>query len=121
VAEDPGEIREAIEQTRQEIAETMQALGGKADVKARASDKIAEGKQLAAAKAGELRVVAEQAVPESVQPKVASAIDHAQSAGTTAAGAVKRNPAPAAVAGGLFLVLLMMMRRRRRRRAQWAL
>ncbi len=42
MAQDPGEIREAIEHTRQEIGETVQAIAEKTDVKARASKKMAE-------------------------------------------------------------------------------
>jgi len=37
-----AEIRADIEQTRAELAETVDALTGKLDVKARASEKIAE-------------------------------------------------------------------------------
>jgi hypothetical protein len=35
MAQDTGQIREAIDETRAEIAETIEALGHKADVKAR--------------------------------------------------------------------------------------
>ena len=41
MAEDPGQIREAIEQTRADIGETVQAIGDKADVKGRAAQKAA--------------------------------------------------------------------------------
>ena len=46
MAQDASEIREAIEQTRDEIGETVQAIGQKADVKARASEKVAETRAL---------------------------------------------------------------------------
>jgi preprotein translocase subunit SecF len=78
VAEDPSQIREAIEETRAEIARTMEALGHKADVKQRLRHEIhdksdelktqlsAQADRLAAkwssleeaAKAGELRPAA---------------------------------------------------------------
>lgn len=44
MAEDTSEIREAIEQTRDEIGDTIQAIGEKADVKARAGEKLAESR-----------------------------------------------------------------------------
>jgi DNA-binding ferritin-like protein len=44
VAQDANEIRQAIEQARDDIAETVQAIGEKADVKARAGDKLAESR-----------------------------------------------------------------------------
>jgi ElaB/YqjD/DUF883 family membrane-anchored ribosome-binding protein len=41
VGKDPSEIREEIEQTRGEMGETVEALGHKADVKARTKESIA--------------------------------------------------------------------------------
>jgi ElaB/YqjD/DUF883 family membrane-anchored ribosome-binding protein len=45
VGEDPDRIREEIEQTRAEMGETVDALGYKTDVKARAKDSIQEKKE----------------------------------------------------------------------------
>jgi uncharacterized protein DUF3618 len=42
VAESPDAIREAIDTTRADLADTIQALGHKADVKGRVSDKVHE-------------------------------------------------------------------------------
>ncbi|MEA2456576.1 MAG: hypothetical protein QOI45_2838 [Thermoleophilaceae bacterium] len=42
MGQDPSEIREQIEQTRGDMGETVEALGYKADVKARAKDSIVE-------------------------------------------------------------------------------
>ena len=58
MAEDPGQIREAIDETRSEIAGTMQALGAKADVKGRVTEAVNE-------KAGVVREKASQ--PQSQQ------------------------------------------------------
>jgi ElaB/YqjD/DUF883 family membrane-anchored ribosome-binding protein len=45
VGEDPDRIRVEIEQTRAEMSETVDALGYKADVKARAKDSIQDKKE----------------------------------------------------------------------------
>ncbi len=42
MGKDPSEIREQIEETRGEMGDTVEALGYKADVKARAKDNIAD-------------------------------------------------------------------------------
>ena len=45
MGEDPDRIRREIEQTRAEMGETVDALGYKTDVKARAKDSIQEKKE----------------------------------------------------------------------------
>jgi len=45
VGEDPDRIRREIEQTREEMGETVGALGYKADVKSRAKDNLREKKE----------------------------------------------------------------------------
>jgi gas vesicle protein len=42
VGEDPSQIRQEIEQTRAEMGETVEALGYKTDVKARAKDSVVD-------------------------------------------------------------------------------
>ena len=42
MGQDPDQIRERIEQTRSEMGETIDAIGYKADVPARAKDKVAD-------------------------------------------------------------------------------
>lgn len=61
MVQDPGAIREAIAETRAEMAETIEALGRKADVKGRVHEKVSTGTDHAkealrdtAGKAGEL-------------------------------------------------------------------
>ena len=51
----PEEIRHDIEQTREELADTAAALAYKADVKARAHDKVEEMKAHAAERVQEAR------------------------------------------------------------------
>jgi len=47
MGEDPGRIRQQIEETRSEMGETVDALAYKADVKERAKDSLAEKKDRA--------------------------------------------------------------------------
>jgi ElaB/YqjD/DUF883 family membrane-anchored ribosome-binding protein len=79
VGEDPGRIRAEIEQTREQMGETVDALGYKADVKARAKDSLQDKK-------------------ESVMGVVQSAKDHVVSVGeaTPDAGHVKHQAKRAA-------------------------
>jgi hypothetical protein len=97
-AMEPDEIRTEIERTREDLGDTVAALAGKADVKARtkvaaadARERLMDGAHIAAGRAGE--------VTESV----------------------RRRPVPlAAAAGGMLVGLgaVVMVRRRRRARAQ---
>ncbi len=85
MAEDPGAIREAIATTRAEMAETIEALGRKADVKAR------------------------------VNEKVTVTADHAKEALSDAAAKSTESPWPVvgAAAAVALLVALLLWRRRR--------
>jgi Protein of unknown function (DUF3618) len=55
---DPAELRRSIEETRGELADTVNALAAKADVKSRAQDKTKQLKAQAANKAREVRAQA---------------------------------------------------------------
>lgn len=116
MVEDPDAIREAIDETRSDMAETIDALGQKADVKARTANKVDETKEQVKAKATELGQRAGQAVPEQARPAVASAVDQAKSATTKAAVTAQQRPAVAAAIGAGALFLLVVRRRHRRRR-----
>jgi MYXO-CTERM domain-containing protein len=54
VSSDPEELREQIEQTRAELADTVQALAGKADIKGRAKAQASELTAQAKVQASEL-------------------------------------------------------------------
>lgn len=57
-AEEPDTVAEAradVERTREELADTVEALAYKADVKARAHDKVDEVRRTAEHKVGEIR------------------------------------------------------------------
>src|SRR3954454_1565299 len=69
MGEDPDRIRAEIEQTREEMSETVDALGYKTDVKARAKDSIQDKKESVmgvASSAKERLVGAGQSVGQSV-------------------------------------------------------
>lgn len=123
MAEDPGQIREAIEETRAEIAETMEALGQKADVKGRVTEQVKEKteelRSTAAASAEQVRArltaVQEQAraaLPDSAYP----AADAAAAKTREAVASVSSDPSrQKAIAIGVGVFLLWMLIRRRRK------
>lgn len=116
MAEDSGQIREAIEGTRSEIAETVQALGGKADVKGRISETVNEKTAELKTRAAGLQDSARNALPDSAQPKADAALDSAR----RAANAVTSDPTKkraVAIAAGAMLILMILRRRRRRHRS----
>lgn len=84
----PDEIRAEIEQTREELGHTVEALAAKADVKARAQEKTAELK----AKAGEKLDGTKQQLQQ-------------------------KGPKPA-LAAGLAVAFGLLLRRRKQRRKQ---
>jgi hypothetical protein len=89
-------IQAGIEQTRDDLGESIGALSEKADVKAQASAKAGELKQRAQDVSGEVT----------------------QRAGAVAEN-VKRRPAPVIVGGIALLTILRLLLRRRRRRDEW--
>lgn len=126
MAEDPGQIREAIEETRLEIAETIGALGRKADVKGRLSEQVKEKteelKTTAVASAEQLKAKlgtaqeqARAALPESAYPVADAAVARAKETASSVAADPSRQK-NVAIGAGLFLLVLLLRRRRRRRR-----
>jgi ElaB/YqjD/DUF883 family membrane-anchored ribosome-binding protein len=88
----PAEIRRDIEETREQLGETVEALAGKADVKAQAKERVDSVKQDAKDKISDLRGKATEAAPDS-----------AGSAASSAQDKVKANPLP--VAAGVALIV----------------
>jgi ElaB/YqjD/DUF883 family membrane-anchored ribosome-binding protein len=113
MAEDPGTIREAIEETRQELADTVEALGEKADVKGRAQSKLTEQADAARAKAGEVTDKVQGSLPDGAQEKLASVSSQAASGAGAVQDQVRRRP-QVAVAAVVGVVVLLILRRRRR-------
>jgi phage shock protein A len=112
VAEDPDQIRQAIEETRADIADTVQALVEKADVKERIGHTVTEKTSEMRSRASELQESALGALPPSAQSKAAEAVDSVQ----RAVGMVASDPAKkrAVMWGAGALTILLLLRRRRR-------
>ena len=92
-ADDPEALRDQIEQTREDLGETVEALSAKADVKGQVREKVDERK-------AQLRDQQAQAQAKLNEVK----------------GQAQENPTPfAAAAGGLLALLILIGLWRRRR------
>ena len=93
---EPEDIRSDIEDTREQLGETVEALAEKADVKGQAKAKVDETKQRFTRKAGDAK------------DKIAGASpDQAKTAASSAASTAQQRPLPFAV-GGAFAVGLVI-------------
>jgi ElaB/YqjD/DUF883 family membrane-anchored ribosome-binding protein len=92
----PTEIREEIDQTREELGDTVEALAEKTDVKAQAKAKVDDVKYQAKSKVEDVKAKAKEVAPESPQ----EGIQQAQSL-------VKQNPKPVAIAGTLIVLFVL--------------
>ena len=104
---DPERIEAEIEQTRDELGETVGALADKTDVKKQAKQKAQETKDAASERASEAAQSAKQAF-EGIP-------DQAGEAKTRAVAAARENPVPAAIGAGVALAVVVMIVRRARR------
>jgi hypothetical protein len=117
-AEEPDSVAEAradVERTREELADTVEALAYKADVKARAHDKAAEVKAQAAAKADEARTTATEAA-ETLRRTATQKADEIRRTAEQKAGEIRADPPPktklvAAAAIGLAIVAVVLWRK----------
>jgi hypothetical protein len=85
---DPEEIRQEIDATREELGDTVAALAAKADVKAQAKQKVEDTKAAVTGKKDDLLAKAKQASPETASTAAASVSTRA-----------RQNPVPTAAAG----------------------
>jgi hypothetical protein len=108
-----GEIREAIENTREDLADTIEALGKKVDVKARVGEKVKEGGERAATHTRHLVEQAQSVVPDDLVPAVGAAAETMQQAGRRAT-ATRSRTALVVGAACLAVALAVMAARRRR-------
>jgi Protein of unknown function (DUF3618) len=102
----PEEIRDEIAQTREELGDTVEALGAKSDVKGRAQAKVEDVKADAKAKVADVK--------EKVTPSGGGASGDGsgpaatvQQGGQAAADTVKSNPLPFAIGAALLLGYLI--------------
>ena len=58
MAEDADQLRQAIAQTREDLGQTVQVLGEKADVKAQVSRRVDDGRNKVRSAAGQARATA---------------------------------------------------------------
>ena len=93
---EPDQIRSEIEETREQLGETVEALAEKADVKGQAKAKVEETKQRFTRKAGDAKDKIAGASPEQ-----------AKGAASSAASTAQERPLPFAV-GGAFAVGLVV-------------
>jgi ElaB/YqjD/DUF883 family membrane-anchored ribosome-binding protein len=95
----PDEIRSDIDETREDVGDTVEALAAKTDVKAQARDRIDEIKGNVRAKADQAKAKAQSTTPES-----------AQQGGEQLVAKVRENPIPVAF-GAAVLVAFLIGRR----------
>ena len=88
----PEQIRAEIDQTREELGDTVEALAEKTDVKSQAENRIAAAKATAQTKRDEYTAKARQAAPES-----------ASAGADQLTATVKEQPLPFAV-GAAFVI-----------------
>lgn len=87
----PEELRQDVEETRQQLGDTVEALAEKTDVKAQAKRRIDSLKGAARQKQEEAKAKAQAAAPESASAGAQQAV-----------GMAKQNPLPIAT-GGAFV------------------
>lgn len=109
-----GEIRRDIEHTREELARTAAALAERADVKARAHEKVDETRARITGRMHDARAKVTGGAASARDATPDGVVQGAQQA----AGAARQNPVPVAliagVAAGMLLGYLVAVRRRRR-------
>ncbi|MFJ8076408.1 DUF3618 domain-containing protein [Streptomyces sp. NPDC096176] len=114
----PDELRAQVEDTREQLGRTVEALAAKADVKARAQQTAAEVKEQAAAKAAHAKEHIASSVSMVGDKLRAKAPQPVQDKAHHAAETARGNPGPLLAAGAATaaILLLVVLARRRRRR-----
>lgn len=103
----PEEIRAQIDQTREQLGETVEALAAKTDVKARAHDQIESVKETIAQDVAAVRMTVTQKA-EELKSKARESTPESASAGAQQVTAtIQRRPLPFSVAGAFMAGLLI--------------
>lgn len=84
----PDEIRREIEQTRQELGDTVAALAHKTDVKGRAKERVHHARETVSEKRGAVTGKVQEVTPQAAASAVGQVASRA-----------RENPVPLAVAG----------------------
>lgn len=105
----PDEIRGEIEETREELGDTVAAVAEKTDVKAQAKSKVDDVKSQASDKAEEAKAKAKELSDKAKAAAPESPAEGVHQAQTLA----KENPKPVAIAAAVvgLLVLWRLLRR----------
>lgn len=108
---DPQELRRNIEHTREELAETAAELAQRADVKARAHEKLDQTKARFAHRVEDAKAkvtgTAGAAKGKAAEATPASVATGAQHAAETAQAKARANPVPSAALAGFAAGLLV--------------
>jgi chromosome segregation ATPase len=106
VSQSSEQIEAEIEETREELGDSVAALADKADVKKQAQQRIEETKEAVQAKAS--------ATADAAKQKFQAAPETASEATDRTVAALRANPVPALAAVGGFLLVAAVVRRGRR-------
>ena len=109
------ELEKEIEQTRERLGETVEALAAKADVKTQAQEKLG---QLTARLKGKATEAKGKATEATRQLRLQDKANQAKQQATQAGQQIRKRPVPAAATAGLLglLVLFLVLIRRWTRR-----
>ncbi len=107
----PDQVRHEIEQTRQELGDTVAALAEKTDVKGQAKKAVDTAKQNLTGKASEIKETVTGAKDDFVSSAREATPDSALDARQRLGGLVRSNPVPFAALGAFGLGVLVGRRR----------
>jgi hypothetical protein len=102
-SEDPEQLREEIEATRQELGDTVEALAHKTDVKAQVSEQVDQTKAQVQERIEHTRETVSHKADEFVGRAKEISPDGAKTAASTAAQKGRENPLPVAAVGAFAL------------------
>lgn len=110
---DPDAIRTDIERTRAELADTVDALAAKADVKAQASHKVEAAKDAAKDKVSSAAASAKAATPEPVQQALGTVAEKAGPAAHRVDEVTAPHRGKILAGVGVAVLVFVVVRRRR--------